>query len=125
MSLVAYIHGLSESGLPYLIAIFRRYGLPWRMNMDNGYPWGNATGDPYTKLTVWLIRIGVAISHSRPLHPQTNGKDERFHRTLIAELLNNRYFASFAEMQCAFDALREIYNHDRPHEAIGLEVPSF
>lgn len=114
----------TETVQPHLIAMFRRYGLPWRMNMDNGNPWGNATGDPYTKLTVWLIRIGVSISHSRPLHPQTNGKDERFHRTLNAELLNNRYFSSYAEMQRAFDIWRETYNHDRPHEALGLEVPA-
>jgi transposase InsO family protein len=106
----------TETVQPHLMAMFRRYGLPWRMNMDNGNPWGNATGDPYTKLTVWLIRIGVAISHSRPLHPQ---------RTLNAELLSNRYFASFVEMQRAFDIWRDTYNHDRPHEALGLEVPSF
>lgn len=114
----------TETVQPLLIAMFRRYGLPWRMNMDNGNPWGNPTGDPYTKLTVWLIRIGIAISHSRPLHPQTNGKDERFHRTLNAELLSNRYFASYAEIQGAFDPWRETYNHDRPHEALGLEVPA-
>lgn len=114
----------TETVQPLLIAMFRRYGLPWRMNMDNGNPWGNPTGDPYTKLTVWLIRIGIAISHSRPLHPQTNGKDERFHRTLNAELLSNRYFASYAEIQGAFDSWRETYNHDRPHEALGLEVPA-
>jgi transposase InsO family protein len=115
----------TETVQPHLIAMFRRYGLPWRMNMDNGRPWGNPTGDPYTKLTVWLIRIGIRISHSRPLHPQTNGKDERFHRTLNAEVLQNRSFASFAEITPAFAAWREIYNHERPHEALGLEVPAF
>ena len=115
----------TETVQPHLIAMFRRYGLPWRMNMDNGRPWGNPTGDPYTKLTVWLMRIGVRISHSRPLHPQTNGKDERFHRTLNAEVLQNRSFISFAEITRAFEVWREIYNHERPHEALGLEVPAF
>jgi transposase InsO family protein len=115
----------TETVQPHLIAMFRRYGLPWRINTDNGRPWGNPTGDPYTKLTVWLIRIGIRISHSRPLHPQTNGKDERFHRTLNAEVLQNRSFASFAEVTPAFAAWREIYNHERPHEALGLEVPAF
>ena len=115
----------TETVQPHLIAMFRRYGLPWRMNMDNGRPWGNPTGDPYTKLTVWLIRIGVRISHSRPLHPQTNGKDERFHRTLNAEVLQNRSFASIGEVARALTAWREIYNHERPHEALGLEVPAF
>src|SRR5438045_8819128 len=94
------------------------------MNMDNGNPWGNPTGYRYTQLTVWLIRLGIGISHSRPLHPQTNGKEERFHRTLKAELIGNRWFSTIAEVQKAFDAWRVIYNHERPHEALGLEVPA-
>ena len=114
----------TETVKKHLIESFRRFGLPNRMNMDNGNPWGNPTGERYTKLTVWLIRLGVGISHSRPLHPQTNGKDERFHRTLKAELLGNRWFSTIAEVQLALDAWREIYNHERPHEALGLEVPS-
>ena len=92
--------------------------------MDNGNPWGNPTGYRYTHLTVWLIRLGIGISHSRPLHPQTNGKEERFHRTLKAELLGTRWFGTIAEVQKSFDAWREIYNHERPHEALGLEVPA-
>lgn len=114
----------TETVKAHLIESFRRFGLPKRMNMDNGNPWGNPTGDRYTKLTVWLIRLGVAISHSRPLHPQTNGKDERFHRTLKAELVGNRWFSTIADVQKAFDRWRETYNHDRPHEALGLEVPA-
>jgi transposase InsO family protein len=114
----------TETVQAHLIESFRRFGLPKRMNMDNGNPWGNPTGYRYTKLTVWLIRIGVGISHSRPLHPQTNGKEERFHRTLKAELLGNRWFSTIAEVQKAFDVWREIYNHERPHEALGLEVPA-
>jgi transposase InsO family protein len=108
----------------HLTAAFRRYGLPVAMNMDNGNPWGNPTGDPYTKLTVWLMRLGISISHSRPLHPQTNGKDERFHRTLDAELLGNQLFTDLADVQRSFDPWREIYNYERPHEAIGLDVPA-
>lgn len=114
----------TETVKAHLIDSFRRFGLPKRMNMDNGNPWGNPTGERYTKLTVWLIRIGVGISHSRPLHPQTNGKDERFHRTLKVELLGNRWFSTIAEVQKAFDAWREVYNQERPHEALGLEVPA-
>lgn len=114
----------TETVKTHLIDAFRRFGLPKRMNMDNGNPWGNPTGARYTKLTVWLIRLGVGISHSRPLHPQTNGKDERFHRTLKAELLGSRWFSTIAEVQKAFDRWREIYNHERPHEALGLDVPS-
>jgi transposase InsO family protein len=114
----------TETVKHHLIEWFRRFGLPRRMNMDNGNPWGNPTGERYTHLTVWLIRLGVAISHSRPMHPQTNGKDERFHRTLKAELLGDRWFGTLGELQRVFDRWRDQYNHERPHEALGLEVPA-
>lgn len=107
-----------------LIATFRRYGLPRRMTMDNGPPWGgDADGLGYTALKVWLMQLGIAVSHSRPYHPQTQGKDERFHRTLKAELLQHRCFADNDEAQRAFDRYRELYNGQRPHEALGMAVP--
>src|SRR3984893_8234164 len=73
-----------------LTKLFRVYGLPRRMLMDNGSPWGDEGGQPYTAFTVWLLRLDVAVSHGRPYHPQTQGKDERFHRTLRAEVLRER-----------------------------------
>jgi len=108
-----------------LDAAFRRYGLPWRMAMDNGSPWGDAGGGSlFTPLTVWLIECGIAISHSRPYHPQTLGKDERFHRSLNAEALSGPHFESLDHAQQALDRWRHIYNTRRPHEAIGLQVPA-
>ena len=107
-----------------LITTFRRHGLPERMNMDNGSPWGDGPGSRYTPLTVWLLRLGVRCSHSRPYHPQTNGKDERFHRTLKRDVLHGRQYADLAACQRAFDGFREVYNAERPHEALGLAVPA-
>ena len=107
-----------------LIATFRRYGLPHRMTMDNGPPWGgDSDGLGYTALTVWLMQLGIKVSHSRPYHPQTQGKDERFHRTLKVELLQHRRFADNDEAQRVFDRYRETYNGKRPHEALGMAVP--
>jgi len=63
----------------HLSTAFQRYGLPDRLLVDNGSPWGNHPAHPYTPLTVWLRRLGIAVSHSRPYHPQTLGKDARFH----------------------------------------------
>ena len=60
---------------------FRRYGLPEVLLVDNGPPWGGGAARHHTPLTVWLLRLGVRVVHSRPRHPQTLGKDERFHRT--------------------------------------------
>jgi len=107
-----------------LTTLFRQYGLPRRMLMDNGSPWGCDTAHPWTPLTVWLLRLGVDVSHGRPYHPQTQGKDERFHRTLKDEVLAGRRFDDIADAQSAFDAWREIYNAKRPHEAIGMETPA-
>jgi transposase InsO family protein len=107
-----------------LSAIFRRYGLPDRMTMDNGSPWGSDAEHRYTPLTAWLIRLEVGVSHSRPYHPQTQGKDERFHRTLGLELLNNRSFRDLGQLQRSFDDWRHLYNLERPHEALGMAVPA-
>jgi transposase InsO family protein len=109
-----------------LSARFQQYGLPLEILCDNGPPWGCPGGRQYwTKLGVWLLRAGVRLTHGRPLHPQTQGKEERFHRTLKAELLNPGYtWATQRETQRAFDQWRETYNHHRPHEALGLKVPA-
>lgn len=107
-----------------LVHIFRRYGLPHRMLMDNGAPWGDTWEHPHTPLTVWLLRLGVKVSHGRPYHPQTQGKDERFHRTLRVELLQGRTFADLPACQHAFDRWRTVYNTERPHEALGLATPA-
>ena len=107
-----------------LTAVFRRYGLPERMTMDNGAPWGDAAEAGYTPLTVWLLRLGIGVGHSRPYHPQTQGKDERFHRTLKAEVLAGRSFRDLPHCQQAFDAWREVYNFKRPHEALAMRPPA-
>ena len=109
-----------------LTAVFRRYGLPWRMTMDNGAPWG-APGAPrgtWTQLTVWLLRLGIRVSHSRPYHPQTQGKDERFHRTLQTELLRDYAWRDLSECQTRFDTWRDLYNCERPHQALQMAVPA-
>lgn len=106
-----------------LSSIFRCYGLPERMLMDNGSPWGDDRDSPHTILTAWLIRLGVQIRHGRPYHPQTQGKDERLHRTLQDELLSRHCLASLADCQVHFDDWRESYNFERPHEALEMQSP--
>jgi transposase InsO family protein len=107
-----------------LTATFRRYGLPEAMVMDNGSPWGDGPGSPWTPLTVWLLQLGIRVAHGRPYHPQTQGKDERFHRTLKAELISTRRFRDLAECQQSFDAWRHVYNAKRPHQALAMAVPA-
>ncbi|MEE9596205.1 MAG: IS481 family transposase [Acidiferrobacterales bacterium] len=107
-----------------LTATFRHYGLPERMLMDNGAPWGHATHSRITPLTVWLMRLGIGVTHARPYHPQTLGKDERFHRTLKREVLRHAVFHHLEQCQRRFDHWRAIYNLERPHEALALDVPA-
>lgn len=108
----------------HLSDVFRRYGLPVRIHGDNGSPWGCARQPgQLTELAIWLIRQGIRLSFSRPYHPQTNGKDERFHRSLKAEVLNGVTFASLHRAQEAFDRWRHVYNHERPHDALALATP--
>ena len=106
-----------------LTSVFRRYGLPAAMLMDNGSPWGDRDL-PFTGLSLWLIRLGIRVTHGRPYHPQTQGKDERFHRTLMAEVIGRRAFADLAECQRRFDQWRVVYNTQRPHEALALATPA-
>lgn len=107
-----------------LIEAFRRYGLPETIITDNGAPWGNGPGQPFTPLGVFLIDQGIRIAHARPYHPQTMGKDERFHRTLKLETMAGPPFADEAAAQTVFERWRAIYNHERPHEALGLQPPA-
>jgi len=110
---------------PVLIDAFRRYGLPERINTDHGQPWGSPSATHgLSQVSVWWMRLGIRVSFSAPAHPQTNGKDERFHRTLKAEVLSGRAFHTMAQAQAAFDAWRPIYNHERPHDALQLAVPA-
>lgn len=107
-----------------LTGIFRRYGMPWAMLADNGTPWGcERETQSYGPTEVWLFRRGVDVLHGRPRHPQTQGKDERLHRTLKAELLGTRTMANLEDAQQQFDAWRPMYNAERPHEALGNAPP--
>jgi transposase InsO family protein len=114
----------SETVQTHLEQTFRRYGLPNAFLVDNGVPWGTCSQIRWTKLRVWLLKLGVNVIYARPHHPQTKGKNERFHRTLKAEVLSMRTFRTTRELQKAFDRWRHVYNTERPHQALGQEVPA-
>jgi hypothetical protein len=94
------------------------------MLMDNGTPWGNTPEHPYTPFTVGLLRLGILVSHGRPYHPQTQGKDKRFYHTLEAEVLRCQRFSDLSHCQKRFEEWRHVYHHQRPHEALGMEAPA-
>lgn len=107
-----------------LTRVFEVHGMPLRLFTDNGTPWGGSQGNQWTKFRVWLLKLGVELIHSRPYHPQSRGKNERFHRSLEAEVMSLRPLASLADAQTAFDRWRQVYNHQRPHEGLGYGVPA-
>jgi transposase InsO family protein len=107
-----------------LTRTFERYGLPECILADHGPPWGDDRDSPHTRLTIWLLRMDVRVIHGRPYHPQTQGKEERFNRTLKDEVLRGRPpLSDQAAAQAAFDDFRERYNFERPHESLDDAPP--
>lgn len=126
LCLFAALDETESSVKAQLMRTFDRYGLPLTILCDNGPPWGSTgsrTG--VTHLGVWLIDLGIKVIHARPRHPQTLGKDERFHRTLNLEVISRRpAWDNHTEVQTAFDQWRTVYNHQRPHDSLQGGTPA-
>jgi transposase InsO family protein len=103
---------------------FQECGLPEEMLMDHGCPWWNGQGERgWTRLTVWLMKQDIGLHFGRYHHPQTQGKVERFHRSLTAALLR-RGAPSPEHRQAWLDNFRYEYNYVRPHQALAMKTPS-
>ena len=102
---------------------FEEFGLPERIRSDNGAPFASRSLSGLSRLSVWWLKLGILPERIAPGHPEQNGRHERMHRTLKQETTRppklNR-----ASQQLAFDCFREIYNHERPHEALDNDVPA-
>jgi len=112
-----------------LTKVFSLFGLPDTILCDNGGPWGLAGNGikneaRMTRLEIWLLKQDVKMIHGRPYHPQTQGKLERYHRTMKRELLSRIEFKNYKDCQDHFDKWRNKYNHIRPHESLGQEIPA-
>lgn len=106
----------------HLERCFRQYGLPRSILTDNAAPWGHS-GFALTTFDVRLIQRGVHLIHGRPYHPQTQGKVERWHRSINTAVFGPIPLRDLTHAQHAFDRFRDSYNMDRPHEALGMDVP--
>jgi transposase InsO family protein len=108
-----------------LISSFEEYGVPEAILTDRGNPWfGTTNGKGLTQLSVFLICQGIKIIYCGVGHPQTQGKVERFHRSLDERLRQWKVPPRFAAYRAAFDRFRQEYNEKRPHEALGLDRPA-
>jgi putative transposase len=99
--------------------LFERHGLPGAIRSDNGTPFAQARGLlGLSRLSAWWVALGIDLERGRPGHPQDNGAHERLHRDIGVELEPR------TAAQEALDLWREEFNHERPHEALGMKCPA-
>ena len=104
--------------------LFRERGLPTNIRSDNGVPFASAHAlFNLSKLAVWWLRLGIGIERIKPGHPQQNGRHERMHLTLKKETTKPAA-ANFLQQQARFDNFIEIFNNERPHEALDMKCPA-
>jgi transposase InsO family protein len=104
--------------------LFRERGLPSAIRTDNGVPFASPNAlFNLSKLSVWWLRLGIAIERIKPGHPQQNGRHERMHRTLKQATTRPAAMNSL-QQQARFDDFLHEFNDERPHEAIDMKVPA-
>ena len=109
---------------PHFERIFDEYGLPDTFLCDNGTPWGTSQSTGFTHFEVWLMELGILVIHGRIIHPQTQGKEERFNQSFTKECLKYHEIKDQAEAGRIFEEYRHFYNDIRPHMALELAVPA-
>ena len=103
---------------------FKEFGLPHAIRTDNGVPFASAQAlYGLSQLSVWWLRLGIAIERSKPGHPQDNGRHERMHLTLKREATKPAA-ANVLQQQARFDAFMQEYNRERPHQGLAMKVPA-
>jgi putative transposase len=113
----------TEGALEVFEESFRHYGLPSAIRSDNGVPFASQGIAGLSRLSVWWLRLGIRLERIEPASPQQNGRHERMHRTLKAETTRPAG-ANMLQQQERFDRFKEIYNGERPHEALGQRPPA-
>ena len=109
---------------PILTNVFKEYGLPFSFLCDNGNPWGTSQSTGFTIFEVWLMELGILTLHGRIVHPQTQGKEERFNGSMKRELLRRTTIEDEIDAAKKFSEYRDFYNHLRPHHSLNLDVPA-
>ena len=105
------------------VQLFKRYGLPLVIRVDNGSPFATMGIGRLSALSVWWMELGIRVELTRPGCPQDNGSHERMHRTFKAEL-TKPVSPNRRSQQLRIDRWRKEYNEDRPHEALGMKKPA-
>ncbi len=101
--------------------LFGRYGLPQAIRSDNGSPFSSSRSIMgLSKLSAWWVALGIDLLRGRPAHPQDNGAHERMHKDISRELEGTHY----RDRQAALDVWKREFNEERPHESLGMKMPS-
>lgn len=103
--------------------LFIDYGLPLAILHDGGPPFASNAIGGLSRLSVWLIQLGIEVLITQPASPWQNGAHERMHRTL-KQATASPPRASFRAQQRCFDRFREEFNQHRPHEALDMSTPA-
>jgi putative transposase len=104
--------------------VFKDFGLPKAIRTDNGVPFASPNSlFGLSKLSVWWLRLGISIERIKPAHPEQNGRHERMHLTLKKEATKPAA-KNFLQQQSKFDRFIEVFNQERPHQAIGMKYPA-
>jgi transposase InsO family protein len=103
--------------------VFLEYGLPDRIRTDNGVPFASEALGRLSRLSAWWIRLGVTPELIEPGKPQQNGRHERMHKTLKAATTRPPG-SGLRSQQRKFDEFQQEYNHERPHESLGMKPPA-
>jgi hypothetical protein len=103
--------------------VFRQFGLPERIRSDNGAPFSSIGLGGLSALSVWWIKLGITPERIPPGKPCQNGRHERMHRTLKQETATPPA-QNLRAQQRRFDAFRQEFNEERPHEALGQQTPA-
>lgn len=113
----------AELAFPVFEQAFRDFGLPEAIRTDNGNPFASPNAlFGLSRLAVWWLRLGINIQRIQPGRPQQNARHERLHLTLKKEATRPAAF-NFLQQQERFERFTEVYNHQRPHQALGGAYP--
>src|SRR5690348_3491154 len=109
---------------PVFERVFAEFGLPAAIRTDNGVPFASPNAlYGLSRLSVWWLRLGIAIERIKPGCPQQNGRHERMHLTLKLETTKPAGH-NFLQQQARFEDFIDRYNNERPHQALAMRSPS-